>query len=75
MLHNYKISVIIDVQHYRSATRCTTIRLIRKVGTKRDKHKRKGKLRFLLLHKFLTFSLIQLSYLISHIVLQRVAEL
>ena len=28
MLHNYKISEIIDVQHYRSATRCTTIRLI-----------------------------------------------
>ena len=41
MLHNYRVSVIIDVQHYRSATRCTTIRLIRKVGTKRDKHNEK----------------------------------
>ena len=28
MLHNYRVSVIIDVQHYRTATRCTTIRLI-----------------------------------------------
>ena len=28
MLHKYKISVIIDVQHYRCATRCTTIRLM-----------------------------------------------